>query len=1134
MSGAEWLFSGKANKDLRHLFYTFERLSYKLFKTGIINDFEDFTNELFKELDLFFDHPHPEILLEKDDSKLPPNCRTGVIIICEDMESIRNLKGDIKTNKTSVENDINKIKDFIGYHKFREGLIEFCRSSDSIITKLDQNKNIIEDAKEKLIQDICRCNDKMRNSGIISKGQLVFPIYDEKYNIGSIFHMTCVAAKSGICSSFCNPDELLFSIGLGFQSDLEQKIVSDKLKQEFVNKDIILSKNAIVLIEKIDVWQIKDGQRVYIIKKEGDILNIYPDECFISKIISSCKDEENSQKGNRNFFNHFMEMILEINVKAIHFLPGQQLDSKLKNGKYSAFSTTINLLFNRLIEMSKFMLGQSIEPLQVFLLEGKFLNKFFRYYDELPIFESMFKDIREIEGKKNAADFARFVNQHYKVLFDEFKSQEAKKFYAMKDEEYNSLTAEDKETFDEIFMALVESCDRIMTKGIPVFETLQCLQLKMGIVKRVFDLGLPQIRRIWTRDKDILSSKIQSQYDGNTYPLLSFECFRFRFWQKMNKRDIIQIPIVLNKKVIGSLAVLLELKEAVSENRRILYSLVTLVEEFAPAILDALYVDFVSDMQKIFNMSANIHIDKLLKLISYNSILYEAFPTVLFKKDNEFINISDDDIKYFLKNDEIREVLLKSKLFFKPDEDKYIKNGIEIYKDSVNLAQSDVGRSLDIMNSKVTYRIIFVDKIIDSKTIADSEFKNVRSTNVVWKNFEDLVMGSVERGIDNILLQKNIIEQREQVARDKATSEVSMFYLHAAKNYIDDVRGANERREMDTTDWMLRFLKGSTAFGYIGSAGLAPTYFELGDAKTEYRDEGLLRSPSNCLAFTLRIAFELALSEYERKNQGRRVFRLENLDIQNDSDKENILQRLCYEFKKKGLQISHELFKYNNKWLIVDKDKKQMYSIIKNRDRLEIYEENQNPFMIYLTDNDRKYVIFHNFDIFRNLSIRSVLGNLENLKFLNGKHDDEETLLFCINPYWYEVRKPIDRELSDWFKNNSLSNKTESLDFNLQLDSVIGAFAEVYTNFFRHAYPKELQVELIDNGGLMQISFTNPKGPRSSGTSKGLVALAAYFKNFVNERNGIEVRENDKTFSITCNMDLKYIIDKFQRGESNV
>ena len=70
--------------------------------------------------------------------------------------------------------------------------------------------------------------------------------------------------------------ELLFSIGLEFQSDLDNVAISEGLRQEFENNGTPLSQNATISIEKTDGrWLITDNNKMYTARKEEDKLNIY-------------------------------------------------------------------------------------------------------------------------------------------------------------------------------------------------------------------------------------------------------------------------------------------------------------------------------------------------------------------------------------------------------------------------------------------------------------------------------------------------------------------------------------------------------------------------------------------------------------------------------------------------------------------------------------------------------------------------------------------------------------------------------------------------------------------------------------------------------------------------------------------
>ena len=67
----------------------------------------------------------------------------------------------------------------------------------------------------------------------------------------------------------------LFSIEEEFEDDLNNGIVSEKLKDMFKTKGFLLSENAMVTKEKDDKWVITDGEKIYIVKKEDGKLNIY-------------------------------------------------------------------------------------------------------------------------------------------------------------------------------------------------------------------------------------------------------------------------------------------------------------------------------------------------------------------------------------------------------------------------------------------------------------------------------------------------------------------------------------------------------------------------------------------------------------------------------------------------------------------------------------------------------------------------------------------------------------------------------------------------------------------------------------------------------------------------------------------
>lgn len=71
-------------------------------------------------------------------------------------------------------------------------------------------------------------------------------------------------------------NDLLFSVGLDFQRDLEEDALSESFRQEFENYGISLSDDVTIATEaKGSLWQISDEARTYIVERKGGVLNIY-------------------------------------------------------------------------------------------------------------------------------------------------------------------------------------------------------------------------------------------------------------------------------------------------------------------------------------------------------------------------------------------------------------------------------------------------------------------------------------------------------------------------------------------------------------------------------------------------------------------------------------------------------------------------------------------------------------------------------------------------------------------------------------------------------------------------------------------------------------------------------------------
>jgi hypothetical protein len=83
-----------------------------------------------------------------------------------------------------------------------------------------------------------------------------------------------ISAK-GIQGFFTNFEGYLSSIDAEFEDDLNNGILSEKLKDEFKTEVFSISENANVTKEKDDKWEITDGEKIYIVNKEDGKLNIY-------------------------------------------------------------------------------------------------------------------------------------------------------------------------------------------------------------------------------------------------------------------------------------------------------------------------------------------------------------------------------------------------------------------------------------------------------------------------------------------------------------------------------------------------------------------------------------------------------------------------------------------------------------------------------------------------------------------------------------------------------------------------------------------------------------------------------------------------------------------------------------------
>ena len=91
-----------------------------------------------------------------------------------------------------------------------------------------------------------------------------------------IYHNRFMAIVSHYKKIISKGDEYLFSIDAEFEDDLNNGIISEKLKDKFKTggEGYPISENAMVTKEKDDKWVITDGEKIYIVNKEDGKLNI--------------------------------------------------------------------------------------------------------------------------------------------------------------------------------------------------------------------------------------------------------------------------------------------------------------------------------------------------------------------------------------------------------------------------------------------------------------------------------------------------------------------------------------------------------------------------------------------------------------------------------------------------------------------------------------------------------------------------------------------------------------------------------------------------------------------------------------------------------------------------------------------
>lgn len=92
----------------------------------------------------------------------------------------------------------------------------------------------------------------------------------------------------------------LFSVGTEFQSDLDNGTVSEDLRKEFQKNGIALSDSISVSKDESDAgWSITDGDKLYIIEKKDDKLDVNASGGVKGQVIVEVKEDESEEEAEK-------------------------------------------------------------------------------------------------------------------------------------------------------------------------------------------------------------------------------------------------------------------------------------------------------------------------------------------------------------------------------------------------------------------------------------------------------------------------------------------------------------------------------------------------------------------------------------------------------------------------------------------------------------------------------------------------------------------------------------------------------------------------------------------------------------------------------------------------------------------
>lgn len=92
----------------------------------------------------------------------------------------------------------------------------------------------------------------------------------------------------------------LFSVGIEFQSDLDNETISEDLRKEFEKNGIALSDSVTVSKNESDAgWSITDGDKIYIIEKKDDKLDVNASGGVKGQVTVEVKEDESEEEAEK-------------------------------------------------------------------------------------------------------------------------------------------------------------------------------------------------------------------------------------------------------------------------------------------------------------------------------------------------------------------------------------------------------------------------------------------------------------------------------------------------------------------------------------------------------------------------------------------------------------------------------------------------------------------------------------------------------------------------------------------------------------------------------------------------------------------------------------------------------------------